>query len=454
MGNAAKVLVVGDESSSNKKLSFALREKGYDSVDSDFDLEKIIAADGGRPDVVILSMLAQSAKQDPAQYLEFVKAIKLNERTGRMPVILLGERDGLAGQQSDAMRAARVDEIMYAPVSAAQVCGRINSLVRLNTMHEELVRRLNTSAKYGIDAPANVSPPRTVTDASVLVVGATLDFPFIEEALAKEATLVGALTTTTALDYMMRRDFDAIVVDLNGDPGPVLELARNARMNSQLYNTPFIMLAAADDIGDVALAFESGYTDVLGKPIDQEELRGRVMSLVRELRFRDSLRHVYSQARHMATSDGLTGLYSKGFLLEHLRAMLDDSNRWNEAMSLSFFEVINMAAINEEYGYVIGDRIIRQVGEMMGMLVRGEDLTARYSGARFVVVLPDTAPEFADIAVRRIIGVVNFTEFSVAGINEPIHVELVKGVTGRSSNDTPESIIARARELSAKPATI
>ena len=434
--------------SGRKRLSFALREKGFDSKDADFDIEQVVAKDGRRPDVVILSMLAKSATQDPARYLEFVKAIKLNERTGRLPVILLGERAGLNGTQAEAMRAARVDEIMFAPVSPAQVSGRINSLVRLSTMHEELVRRLNTSAKYGVDAPADVAPPRIVSDASVLVVGATRDFPAIEEALAKDATLVGALTATTALDYMMRRDFDAIIVDLNGTPEPFLEMARSARMNSQLYNTPIVMLAAPDDIGNPARAFENGYTDVLGKPIDQHELHGRVMSLVRELRFRDSLRHIYSQARHMATSDGLTGLYSKGFLLEHLRAVLNDSSRWNEAVSLAFFEIVNMPAINDQHGYVIGDRIIRQVGEMMGMLVRGEDLTARYSGPRFVVVLPDTAPEYADVAVRRIIGVVNYTEFSVAGINEPMHIELANGVTGYQAGDTPESIIGRARELS------
>ncbi len=448
MGIAARILVVSDDT--ENALPSTLREFGFESniAKPEAEAGALLQPGASRPDVVILDMLSACANKHPRDYLGFVRQLKNSEATARLPVIVLGDRDALSAGGGEEMQHANVDEVLFAPVSGAQLCGRVNSLIRLNVMHDELVRRLNTSAQYGVDAPANVAPPRMVSDATILVVGATRDFPAIEQSLSKDATLVGALTATTALDYMARRNFDAVIVDLNGDPAPFLEMARAARRNSQLYNTPILLLAPEDALENSEAPFANGYTDVLFKPINQTELNRRVMSFVRELRFRDSLRHIYSQARHMATSDGLTGLYSKGFLLEHLRSMLRDTIQRQDEMSLAFLEIRNMAAINDRFGYVIGDRIIRQAGEMMGMLVRGEDLSARYSGPRFVVALPGTAPKFADIAVRRIVGVINFTEFSVPGINEAIHVELTSGVTGCQGDDTPETIIERARQRS------
>ena len=123
------------------------------------------------------------------------------------------------------------------------------------------------------------------------------------------------------------------------------------------------------------------------KPLRSRELETRTVSLIKEMRFRDSLRSIYKEARHLATSDGLTGLYSRGFLLEHLRDMIKDSRAQGDVFSLAFLEIANIAAINSAYGFVVGDRIIRQVGEMMGYLVRGEDLTARYSGGQFCIIL-------------------------------------------------------------------
>jgi len=451
MGNAARILVIGEDTSGEETYSNALRACGWDSTSQSAGNAGNLNDAETRPDVVILNMLAAQADRDPADVLEFLSKLDHEEMGRRLPVIVLGEREGVHPKVKEAIDKAQIDDVLLTPVSEAQVCARVASLVRLNTMHEELVRRLNTSAKYGVDAPLDMAPPKTVNDATVLVVGATTDFPAIEQSLSKDATLVGALTAKTALDYMLRRDFDAVLVNLTDDVAPYLTLAHEARLHSPLYNTPIIMLMNEANTEDLDTMFAAGITEVVFRPIDNDELNRRTMSLVRELRFRDSLRRIYAQARHMATSDGLTGLYSKGFLLEHLRTMLTDSERAKSPLSVAFFDIRNIEHINTEFGYVIGDRIIRQVGEMMGILVRGEDLTARYSGGRFVVALPDTPPDYAEVALKRINGVVNFTEFSVPDFSEPIRVEFVAGITGSEAGDTPEAIVERSRHICLNP---
>ena len=89
------------------------------------------------------------------------------------------------------------------------------------------------------------------------------------------------------------------------------------------------MLAGRDELANYDQIYKSGITDVIAKPYSSEELKLRVNLLVRESRFRDSLKEIYQKAKHLATSDSLTGLYSRGFLVEHVSAMVTDANRTN-----------------------------------------------------------------------------------------------------------------------------
>ena len=82
---------------------------------------------------------------------------------------------------------------------------------------------------------------------------------------------------------------------------------------------------------------------------------------------------------------------------------------------------------------------------MIGNLVRAEDLPARYGGDDFCVILPDTTYEDGLHVLQRIAGVINFTDFSVPRINDPVSVNLNAGCATLTDADTAEALIARAR---------
>ncbi len=446
MPNTAQVLIVSSEDTDDRShLSELLSSRGFTSADTSLISCGVALDQGARPDVIILDLLAETARKATDDFVDFARKVKAHETTRQLPVIVV-KPYAIGGDVSNgSFEDASVDEILSGPLNELQLCGRVNSLVRLNTMHEELVRRLNTSAKYGIDAPTIEAPPTSVEDATILVVGATETFPVIEKALCSHAALVGALTTATALDYLSRRSFDAVIVDVDGNAGQYLDMCRAIRRNSRLFNIPIVLLSPLKDLSDPDAVFAEGVSDIITKPVHQDELERRVGVLVRELRFRDSLRAIYKQARHMATSDGLTGLYSRGFFLEHLRGMIEDMQRRGRSFSVSYLMLSNIAEINDKHGYIIGDRVIRQVGEMMGMLVRGEDLTARYGGGEYGIILPDTAPDAALVAIRRITGVVKSTKLSTPDLAEPVSVDLIASVIGYDGEATPEEIVAEAR---------
>ncbi|MGI9387616.1 MAG: diguanylate cyclase, partial [Methyloligellaceae bacterium] len=386
MTSAARVLIVGDSKTAQDDIAGALHQKGFESYTGDITQSAAELTGRRRPDIVILNMDSSEAQNNPRAFLALAQTLKESALASRMRIMLVGgERElSLNGE------ASAIDDLLLGPVQSTQICHRIKSLVRLNTMHEELVRRLNTSAKYGVDAPEPVAPPRQIDNAKVLFLGDAASFGLAENAIAKKATLVGALTFTTAMDYLAREQFDMILMDVGGNPESGLTFVEELRRNSRMFNMPVLMLAEDRAIDSPKQAYESGVTDILLKPVAATELQMRAYTLIREQRFRGTLRHVYTAAKHFATNDSLTGLYNRGFLLEHLAQIIADTERTSQTFSLATFSIKNIEEINALMGYAGGDRVIRQIGEVIGYLVRGEDLATRYAGHKFVIVLPDT----------------------------------------------------------------
>jgi len=226
-----------------------------------------------------------------------------------------------------------------------------------------------------------------------------------------------------------------------------VSFVKEARGISRFYNLPVLMLAERRELTSCQHIYEAGVTDTISKPYSSDELKLRVNLLVRESRFRESLKKIYSQAKHLATSDSLTGLYSRGFLLEHVSSMVTDANRTSQSFSLAGLSIANIEALNSELGYAAGDRIIRQVGEVIGLLIRGEDLASRYAGSKFIVALPDTLVEQAKYAIQRINGVIAHTEFAVEGHHAPVKVMLTTTLAGFQHGDTAGSLIGRTRTV-------
>lgn len=446
MSHAARVLVVGNEGPGAGRLSSRLTLCGCECETVEPETPEAQRPHSSRADVVILNLLSELGRQRPGAFVDFARKLKRHSCGPLVPILMIGgsepEHTACA---IDAAANSEIDDVMLSPVNDLHIVARIRSLMRLNTMHDELVRRLNTSSRYGIDAPASIPGGfAAVDDANVLVVGATETFAAIETALHANATLVGALSTSTALDYLARKSFDIIIVDVPDDAAGALEFTRLCRANTRLFNTPILLIATPGNVPDTASVFQHGVTDLVAKPPRPEELRVRVQALVREVRFRDSLRQIYAQARHMATSDALTGLYTRGFALEHLQGMIRTAPERALPFTVAYGRINNLKEINALHGFAVGDRIIRQVGDVLGLLVRGEDLTARFKGPEFIILMPDTTEASASSAVGRILGVINHTEFTIPELPEALPVTLSVATTSFREGDTAEGIVARA----------
>ncbi|MBM3516616.1 MAG: diguanylate cyclase [Alphaproteobacteria bacterium] len=143
--------------------------------------------------------------------------------------------------------------------------------------------------------------------------------------------------------------------------------------------------------------------------------------------------------------DSLTGLHTYGFLHAHLERLISDAEQWDRQLSVAFFDVKDMSSINARSGYIAGDRLLRQIGSAIGRPIRSEDLSARYGGDQFCIVLPETEVKYAAIVMQRTIGVITNTEFATDDQDEPVRVVLRSGSTAFRKGDTAQSLMVRVR---------
>ncbi len=166
--------------------------------------------------------------------------------------------------------------------------------------------------------------------------------------------------------------------------------------------------------------------------------------------FRDSIEERY--ATHLyesATQDHLTGVYNERFLRDQLRVEFAWHKRHQRPLAVIFLDVDRFKYINDRYGHLSGDRILRKIAERCQQLARAEDVFARYGGEEFVCLLRDTPlGEAADLAerMRAFVATQQF-QFGDAANPQATNVTISAGVAEiRRGLELPEQLLALADE--------
>lgn len=115
-----------------------------------------------------------------------------------------------------------------------------------------------------------------------------------------------------------------------------------------------------------------------------------------------ALRESLRGQRQLASTDGLTGLYSRRAFDDRLRHDLAMTQRRGGALSLAYLDLDDFKAVNDTRGHAEGDKVLLAVGRAMQALVRDADTAARLGGDEFALVLPDADGAGAQQFVSRL----------------------------------------------------
>lgn len=167
---------------------------------------------------------------------------------------------------------------------------------------------------------------------------------------------------------------------------------RRRHGGSYIYS---LLLTAKFQKTDIIAGLNAGADDYLTKPFDASELKARLRAGRRILELEEHLRSAYDKLQFQATHDPLTGVLSRAAILGTMQTELTRAQRQGTTIGILLADLDHFKRVNDTYGHLAGDAVLREVAQRMRSSVRPYDMVGRYGGEEFLVVLPGCSVEQA-----------------------------------------------------------
>jgi diguanylate cyclase (GGDEF)-like protein len=142
---------------------------------------------------------------------------------------------------------------------------------------------------------------------------------------------------------------------------------------------------------------------------------------------------LHREIEEQALTDSLTGLPNRRSLDDHLQEELRRGRKYQNPFSVMLLDINQFKQVNDHYGHLIGDMLLRQIAEFLKQVIRKTDFIARYGGDEFAIILPETDAAMADKIAARINQVLIDNTFQVNQANA-IQLSACLGLTVYPTN--------------------
>ncbi len=103
-----------------------------------------------------------------------------------------------------------------------------------------------------------------------------------------------------------------------------------------------------------------------------------------------------------ANTDALTGISSRRIIIEELERRVPEAQRYNLPLTVLLMDIDHFKQINDSYGHLKGDRVLKLISQKCKEIIRGIDLLGRYGGEEFLTICPNTSTADAAVLAERI----------------------------------------------------
>lgn len=137
-----------------------------------------------------------------------------------------------------------------------------------------------------------------------------------------------------------------------------------------------------------------------------------------------SLQEANARLAEQVTRDPLTGIYNRRAFMERLDQEWSAALRHGQPFCVLMLDLDHFKEVNDTYGHLVGDTVLREVAHRAQGVLRGADLLARYGGEEFVVLTSHTDAAAAQVAAERIRIAVGGTPVMLDGVTIQVTVSI------------------------------
>jgi len=179
----------------------------------------------------------------------------------------------------------------------------------------------------------------------------------------------------------LRRSVPDALADWEMPGLDAVTLCRRARAGGLSGYLYILLLTSHGSMPEVVAGLDAGADDFIRKPADETELLARLSAARRIVQLEQSLREANARIHLLSITDALVGTFNRRYLGDQLTREIERARRYNRPLAVSMADLDHFNRINDRYGHLAGDEVLRGFASLALTLIRpASDWVARYGG--------------------------------------------------------------------------
>ena len=374
---SARILVVDDLAPNVNLLQVKLQAEYYDVLTARSGYEALEVAEKERLDLILMD-----AMMPGMDGFEACKRIKNNPATWHVPVIMVTALE----ETKDRIRGleAGADDFVTKPIDDFNIMARVRSLLRLKMVTDQLLSHTGHGLSNSRELLETIEQQ---TGRILLLEDHDLHAEKVAKPLRERHQVIIEKDPAQAI-RLAKSGIDTVIVSLVGETFDGLRVCASLKFNEESRDIPILVIGDPEDETRFIRAYDIGINDTIMRPVEIQELKARVQTLLRRKFYADSLRENFNENLEMVVADPLTGLGNRRYFDRTVDPLFDELETKSTPFSIMVFDIDHFKRVNDILGHDMGDQILKEIAARLVTNMRAVDVVSRYGGEEFMVAMP------------------------------------------------------------------
>lgn len=228
--------------------------------------------------------------------------------------------------------------------------------------------------------------------------------------LTKEYDVFTSESLTQALEMFREKPCNLVVTELYAPEATGIEVLR--KFKELKTDITVIVVISYKSIPLAVEAMKVGVYDYITRPFNVDELKLVVDHALERQKLLEEAKEkeIYQE---LALIDDLTKIYNRRYLGQKLNEEINRATRYPQKFSFLMIDIDDFKKYNDTYGHLAGDKVLKDIANILFYRSRHIDFAARYGGEEFVIIAPHTDKMGASILAARMVDFVSKKDFTL-----------------------------------------